>query len=488
MTSTISQSPLGRVEPANASTTPLHTIWGLDPVQLHSRFWASRGIQVVRQGERSEIVPQAELFLLADPRTMAIFRLVAIVEQIAWLNADLMFVRITDNRDRGYREMVATDDDGQFVKFKRDYGGSDTRLARIALTPDREIAKLWQAAKDPRSGWQRLRYGVRPRDRWTMPARGRVYDRQTDLEVASFVRDLVTTWKRPDSTIHDIHEVAPRVWAPLNTRPDPSTRFVGPVWVGSGRTLPPGATAVGPAVVWDAPDARPVPEAIRWLDLEPTAAPTFASIKKRKATPIYDVIKRAFDIVFSLTALLFTLPFYPLIMLAIYLEDPGPIFFSHKRESRGGREFGCIKFRSMRTDAEEIKKKLLAENKNLADGPQFFMDPDPRLTKVGAFMRKCQLDELPQFLNVIAGHMSVVGPRPSPRAENQYCPPWREARLSVLPGVTGLWQIERTRAKGADFQEWIKYDIQYVERANFWLDLWIIWKTVHIAIRGVLRS
>lgn len=488
MTATLTHSPLSQVEPPVSGQAHLHTIWGLDPVQLHSRFWASRGIQVVRQGERSEIVPHAELFLLTDPRTMAIFRLVAIVEQIAWLNADLMFVRLTDNRDRGYREVVVTDDDHQFVKFKRDYGGSDTRLARIALTPDREIAKLWQAARDPRTGWQRLRYGVRPRDRWTMSARGRVYDRQSDPEVAAFVRDLVSTWKRPDATIHNIHEVSPNVWAPQEFKPDASTRFVGSVWLGAGRNLPAGAAAVGPAVLWDSPEARTAPEAIRWQDLEPTAAPTFASIKKRKATPIYDGVKRVFDVLFSLAALLFTLPLYPLIMLAIYLEDPGPIFFSHRRESRGGREFGCIKFRSMRTDAEEIKKKLLAENKNLADGPQFFMDPDPRLTRTGAFLRKCQLDELPQFFNVLAGHMSVVGPRPSPRAENQFCPPWREARLSVLPGVTGLWQIERTRAKGADFQEWIKYDIQYVERANFWLDLYIIWKTVHIAIRGVLRS
>src|ERR1043165_5648057 len=263
----------------------LHTIWGLDAIQLHSRFWASRGIQVVRQGERSEIVPQAELFLLTDPRTMAIFRLIAIVEQISWLNAELMFVRLTDRRDRGYREFIMTDEEDHFVKFKRDYGGSDMRLARVALTPDREIAKLWQAAKDPRGGWQRLRYAIRPRDRWTMHARGRVYDRQSDVEGASFVRDLVTTGKRPDSTIHNIHEIAPRVWAPLETKADPRSRFVGPVWVGSGRQSPE-STAVGPAVLWDSPEARPVPEDIRWLDLEPTAAPTFASIKKHQATPV----------------------------------------------------------------------------------------------------------------------------------------------------------------------------------------------------------
>jgi lipopolysaccharide/colanic/teichoic acid biosynthesis glycosyltransferase len=483
------QLVIPRVEAATGVPSPssARTIWGLDPLQLHSRFWASRGIQVVRQGERSEIVPHAELFLLADPRTMAIFRLVAIVEQIAWLNAELMFVRLTDRRDRGYREFIVTDEEDRFVRFRREYGGSDMRLARVALTPDREIAKLWQAAKDPRSGWQRLRYAIRPRHRWTMSARGRVYDRQSDTEVASFVRDLVTTWKRPDSTIHNIHAVSERVWAPQGVEPDPQARFVGPVWIGSGRVVPKNAI-VGPVVLWDSPEVRPVPEDVRWLDLEPTAAPTFETIKKHKKSPIYDPVKRVFDLVFSILAILLTLPLYPLIILAILIEDPGPIFFVHRRETRGGREFGCIKFRSMRTDAEEIKKKLTAENKNLADGPQFYMEKDPRLTKVGALLRKCQIDELPQFFNVLTGDMSVVGPRPSPRAENQYCPPWREARLSVRPGVTGLWQIERTRAKGADFQEWIKFDIQYVERANFWLDLYIIWRTIEIAIRGVLRS
>jgi lipopolysaccharide/colanic/teichoic acid biosynthesis glycosyltransferase len=91
-------------------------------------------------------------------------------------------------------------------------------------------------------------------------------------------------------------------------------------------------------------------------------------------------------------------------------------------------------------------------------------------------------------MNVLLGDMSVVGPRPSPRVENQYCPPWREARLSVRPGITGLWQIRRTRQSGADFQEWIKYDIEYVEKRTWALDLWIIWKTITQVFRKVSRS
>ena len=104
---------------------------------------------------------------------------------------------------------------------------------------------------------------------------------------------------------------------------------------------------------------------------------------------------------------------------------------------------------------------------------------DPRLTRVGKVIRKYHLDELPQFFNVLVGQMSVVGPRPSPRKENQFCPPWREARLSVKPGITGLWQVSRSRQRGAaDFQEWIMYDTQYVERRSMALDIKILLLTI----------
>ena len=168
-------------------------------------------------------------------------------------------------------------------------------------------------------------------------------------------------------------------------------------------------------------------------------------------------------------------------MLAIWLEDGRPLFFGHRRETVGAREFACLKFRSMRKDAEQIKLRLAQGNQ--ADGPQFFIKEDPRLTRVGRVIRKLNIDELPQFLNVLAGDMAIVGPRPSPYQENQYCPTWREARLSVRPGITGLWQVSRTRAQGLDFQEWIRYDIEYVERMNWRLDLWIILKTVLVCLR-----
>ena len=193
------------------------------------------------------------------------------------------------------------------------------------------------------------------------------------------------------------------------------------------------------------------------------------------------IAKRSFDIAFSTIALVITAPLFPLAMLAIWLEDGRPFFFVHKRQSRGGRDFGCIKFRVMRRDAEELKESLRHENQS--DGPQFYLPDDPRLLKVGRILRRWNIDELPQFFNVLLGDMSIVGPRPSPDSENQYCPTWREARLSVRPGVTGLWQVCRTRQPQIDFQEWVRYDLEYIRRKSWWFDLWIIIRTP-LAILG----
>jgi lipopolysaccharide/colanic/teichoic acid biosynthesis glycosyltransferase len=127
-------------------------------------------------------------------------------------------------------------------------------------------------------------------------------------------------------------------------------------------------------------------------------------------------------------------------------------------------------------NAERVKAALVSAN--VSDGAHFFIKDDPRVTRTGRLLRKLQFDELPQFINVLLGHMSVVGPRPSPDKENQFCPAWREARLSVRPGVTGLWQVRRTRAAGTDFQEWVRYDLEYVQRQSLGLDLRIIFDTI----------
>jgi lipopolysaccharide/colanic/teichoic acid biosynthesis glycosyltransferase len=353
------------------------------------------------------------------------------------------------------------------------------------LTPEREVAELWQSAPDALTGWRRLRRFTPRIDRMTLSVDGQAYADPYEREIAFFLHDLQQLWRYPGVTIPRAHRGPGGVWKDPTSSVGAGAKFIGPVWIGAGRHITGDRTPViGPAVLWDDPSQRPGTEAIQWLDIQPTVPP--AEPAPKGTTTAERVFKRSFDFVFSFLAILFTLPLYPLIMLAIWLEDGRPFFFGHRRETRGGREFRCWKFRSMRTDAERMKAELAERNQ--ADGPQFFIDDDPRLLRVGRLLRKYNLDELPQFLNVLLGDMSVVGPRPSPREENQFCPAWREARLSVRPGITGLWQIKRTRRRGNDFQEWIRFDIEYVERRSWRLDLYILWKTISTVMFKVSRS
>ncbi len=186
-------------------------------------------------------------------------------------------------------------------------------------------------------------------------------------------------------------------------------------------------------------------------------------------------LKRITDCVVATVVLILFAPLLPFVALAIRLTSPGPVFYKDKRQGLHGREFDCLKFRTMVTGAHAIQEKLRVVSQ--VDGPQFKMADDPRISTVGWFLRETYIDEIPQFFNVLLGQMSVVGPRPSPEPENTLCPFWRDARLSVRPGITGLWQILRTRQPMKDFQEWIHYDIEYVRSLSLKLDLWICWQT-----------
>jgi len=186
-------------------------------------------------------------------------------------------------------------------------------------------------------------------------------------------------------------------------------------------------------------------------------------------------VKRIFDIIGASIILLFFAPVFPIVAMVIKLASPGPVFYKARRQGMHGRQFNCLKFRSMAVGAEEIQERLRVVSQ--VDGPQFKIKKDPRVRAVGQFLRNTYLDEIPQFINVLLGQMSIVGPRPSPEKENSLCPYWRDARLSVRPGITGLWQICRTRAESKDFQEWLHYDTEYVRKLNIWLDLWVCWKT-----------
>jgi lipopolysaccharide/colanic/teichoic acid biosynthesis glycosyltransferase len=194
--------------------------------------------------------------------------------------------------------------------------------------------------------------------------------------------------------------------------------------------------------------------------------------------------KRAADIVAAVVVLILFAPIMPFIALVITLNSPGTVFFRDKRQGLHGKPFNCLKFRTMLAGADKLQDKLRSINQ--VDGPQFRIEDDPRTSAVGGFLRDTHIDEIPQFVNVLLGQMSIVGPRPSPEAENILCPSWRDARLSVRPGITGLWQICRTREPTKDFQEWIYYDIEYVRNLSLKIDLWLCWKTVKKLVQNFI--
>jgi lipopolysaccharide/colanic/teichoic acid biosynthesis glycosyltransferase len=194
-----------------------------------------------------------------------------------------------------------------------------------------------------------------------------------------------------------------------------------------------------------------------------------------------DTLKRALDIVGSVGFLVVFSPIYALLALLIKLHDGGPIFFSQTRVGRYGKTFQMYKFRSMRLDAEAEFQKLLAQNQH-AEGITFKMKNDPRVTKIGRVLRRYSLDELPQFLNVIKGEMSLVGPRPPvPREVALYSLADRR-RLAVKPGLTCFWQV--SGRSNIDFSGQVKLDVRYIETAGFWVDVKILAKTVSAVMAG----
>jgi lipopolysaccharide/colanic/teichoic acid biosynthesis glycosyltransferase len=191
--------------------------------------------------------------------------------------------------------------------------------------------------------------------------------------------------------------------------------------------------------------------------------------------------KRALDVVLSLVALILLGPLFLLISLLIKLEDGSPVIFPQTRVGRFGREFQMFKFRSMHPNAEARLKEVLANNQH-ETGVTFKIKNDPRITRVGRWLRKFSFDELPQFYNVLRGDMSLVGPRPPlPREVARYSLADRR-RLSVKPGITCIWQISG-RAE-IDFSGQVQLDVRYIESRNLWEDLKILCKTIPAVMRG----
>ncbi|MCC8051733.1 MAG: sugar transferase [Clostridiales bacterium] len=194
----------------------------------------------------------------------------------------------------------------------------------------------------------------------------------------------------------------------------------------------------------------------------------------------YRFWKRFFDIVLCCVAMVPLSIIFAIISILIVKEDGRPIFFVQERNGLNGKVFRMYKFRSMCKNAPDLHKELLKENE--LDGPAFKMKDDPRITKIGKFIRKTSIDELPQLINIIKGEMSIVGPRPLPTYETEECNEYQKQRLLVKPGLTCYWQC--SGRNDIEFDEWIEMDLRYIREASLWVDIKILLMTVKAVILG----
>lgn len=194
----------------------------------------------------------------------------------------------------------------------------------------------------------------------------------------------------------------------------------------------------------------------------------------------YEKIKRFFDICLSSAALVVLSPLLLAIAILIYLEDKGPVIYSQTRIGKDGRAFKLYKFRSMCVDADEKLKDL--QKLNERDGPVFKIKNDPRVTKVGKFIRKTCIDELPQLVNIIKGDMSIVGPRPPLPNEVEQYNSYQKQRLLVVPGLTCYWQIQK--GEETTFDEWVELDLKYIKERSILLDFRLILLTFKVILSG----
>lgn len=195
--------------------------------------------------------------------------------------------------------------------------------------------------------------------------------------------------------------------------------------------------------------------------------------------PRWMAVKRVFDIFFGIVGCILSAPIILITAIPLLAESPGPLFFKQQRVGKNGRLFNIYKLRSMYVDAEERKAALMAQNK--MNGLMFKMDEDPRITKVGKFIRKYSIDELPQFINVLKGDMSLIGTRPPTVDEFEHYESRHKRRLSMRPGITGMWQVSG-RSNINDFEKVVELDCQYIDNWSPMLDLKIFFKTIYVVL------
>ena len=458
-------------------------VWGQTPMDLHDAFWRSQGVQCVRRGDPLELQTGSDLYMLLEPQQCAIFNLSALANAMVWNRAPLSRIRVLST-ERRYVEKVIVNSNDELVRITREYGDLNNGSCRVLITRRSSLAQVWSESQDRRSAWTELRRFID----WTRTdhyrTEGVLSKTGSHKQTTLMLRKLVESWKNPSIAIEGIKQVQPGVWGTDKSLMDTRAHIVPPVWIGfESENSGPELISIGPRFEPDdaaATDQTPV----RLRDINEIWSGSNRGDERspQQEMTTYQLVKRSIDILVSLTILICVSPILLVVGFAVAIDNGLPLFFGHTRQTLGGRDFKCWKFRTMLKGAESMVQDLQSDN--LADGPQVFIKDDPRITRVGRILRRFHLDELPQFWNVLVGDMSLVGPRPSPDKENQFCPAWRESRLSVRPGITGLWQVERTRAPGLDFQEWIRYDIEYVNRASLLLDAKICFKTLYRIVSG----
>ncbi len=202
--------------------------------------------------------------------------------------------------------------------------------------------------------------------------------------------------------------------------------------------------------------------------------------KPTKESIFYEFTKRFIDIIGSLIGLVVLSPIFIIIAIIIKITSKGSVLFSQKRVGKYGVEFDMYKFRSMVVNAEELKQDLVSKNE--MSEPMFKMKCDPRVTRIGKFIRKTSIDELPQLWNVLKGEMSLVGPRPSLPQEVMHFQNWMYKRLSVKPGLTCYWQV--SGRNNIDYEDWMKLDVKYIEERITFIDIKLIFKTIIVLFKN----
>jgi lipopolysaccharide/colanic/teichoic acid biosynthesis glycosyltransferase len=488
------------------------------------RSASARTTTVVGRGELSDWLNTCEpsdWLLFLDPRCYPVEPLDP--KTISRHSSDPRWVRnlvALDQNPAGTRERVDLDYQGRVRRIQRHYElvtWPFTAGVASSLVP---AASLMIAADTPFSSLAELRQllasrGVPSRD---FALRGEVLDltREAHLLLLSERLAQQAVSAQTDAT----GEPRPLL-SGQGQQIHPTARFVGPVVLHSEVVVEEDAKIVGPAVIGPrvkvgasaviaqsliAADVVIPPGAVvrhRVLVENPTAkadavaedpttvlylnpssgppTPPMERTPRPGGPPAYRWIRPLAESVAAVVALVLLSPLLLLVAIVIKLDSRGSVLYGHRREGRNGKAFSCWKFRTM-CDGADARQRELGEL-NQVDGPQFKIAADPRITRVGAFLRAWNIDEIPQLLNVVTGQMGFVGPRPSPFRENQYCVPWREGRLSVRPGITGLWQVSRHNREGGDFHQWIQYDLLYVRYRSPLVDLKIILATLVVTLR-----